>query len=353
MTGITNVDGGTVLSKADYADISEVVNRDNRVINGDFEIWQRGISFNPPTITPSINNTFSATYSADRWVTEIVNYSAAGVGNTSRQAFPLGYKLGVNSPRYFLRQTYNAYRFGANFRHYCLVSQRIEGVRSYAGQTVTVLGWARRSSGTGPMSVNISQNFGTGGTPSSTISSDGQLVNLSDTWAPFATTITLSDIAGKTLGTNGNDYIGINFWISAGGIQRPEVAIGVGNQTIGVDFWGIHIKRGIPTADVTEQYRPRDPDTELSACQRYYETGTSVLLASYTSGNFGGGISPVFFNAAKRKIPSVTAVRTGGAGGTTTLAVGVPTTSSAVMWFNGAATIGDYVTYAYYVDAEL
>ena len=333
-TGITDADGGQVLSTSDYTDISRTVDPDNRIINGNFGVWERGDIFT------------TNTYGADRWV----NGFLGGTVTQSRQTFPLGDMLGVNTPTFFLRQTVSGQSLATDN---ALTNHRIEGVRSYAGQTITVLGWARRSSGSGNMAINSSQNFGTGGTttPSDRVATAGQIVSLIGTWAPFAVTINVPSITGKILSTLGNDYLDINFWTSAGSNLASSTGA-LGPQTIGVDLWGIHIKLGTHAASTTNQYRPRDPGEELALCQRYYEKGSSTLLASYASGSFGGGISHVFYNTAKRRVPNVTATRTGGAGGTGTFAVGVSTISSVSIWFSGAAAAGDYMTYAYYVDAE-
>ena len=333
-TGITDVDGSEVLSTTDYTTISGIVDRDNRIINGDFSVWQRGTSFT------------TGVYGADRWLT-----SGTGANiSQSQQAFTLGDTLGVNSPTYFLRQATSGQTLSTQ---YAVTTQRIESVRSYAGETVTVLGWARRSSGAGNMSIDADQVFGTAGTPSPNVLGISQnTVTLTESWTPFAAVISLPSIADKTLGTNNNDYLGINFWISAGSVYDTRTN-SLGLQTIDVDLWGIHIKRGIYTADVTNLYRQRDPGTELALCQRYYETGTSTLLATYSGSNFGGGISHVFYNTTKRSVPSVTAIRTGGVGGTGTFNVASTTPTSCAIWFNGQATTGSYMTYNYYADAEI
>jgi hypothetical protein len=225
---------------------------ENRIINGAFDFWQRGTS-----------QTVGGYGSVDRWTNTLVG----GSSTMSRQSFALGDTLGNNSPTFFLRQTISGQTLTS---HVNAIQQRIEGVRSYSGQTITVLGWARRSSGTGNMSVSFDQNFGTGGSPSSGVVGVGQIVSLASSWAPFAITFAIPSITGKVLGTNNNDNLTISFFCSAGSDYNTNSG-SLGLQTIGVDLWGIHIKVGTHTAAATDRYRQPELGPELARCQRYYQ----------------------------------------------------------------------------------
>jgi hypothetical protein len=259
LTGVTAsaaelnvVDGAdTTLAPAILANPKNYIDPENRIINGAFDFWQRGTSFT------------ANAYGADRWI----NGVAGGTVTMSRQAFTLGDTLGSNSPTYFLRQTVSGQSTSSQL---ALVSQRVEGVRSYAGQTITVLGWARRSSGSGNMALNVEQAFGTGGSPSSGVYGAGQTVTLTSSWAAFALTFSVPSIAGKTLGTNGNDYLALNIWTS-GGSDYNSNTNSLGLQTIGVDLWGVHIKVGTHTTAATDLYKQPELGPELARCQRYYE----------------------------------------------------------------------------------
>lgn len=167
-----------------------VLDPENRIINGAFDFWQRG--------TSQTSNGFG---SADRWINGVVG----GTVTMSRQLFSAGDILGSNNPTFFLRQTISGQTLASQ---YAAIQQTIEGVRSYAGQTVTVLGWARRSSGSGNMAVTFNQYFGTGGSPSAAVNGVGPTtVSLTTSWTPFAVTIALPSVAGKTFGTNGDDSL--------------------------------------------------------------------------------------------------------------------------------------------------
>jgi hypothetical protein len=226
-----------------------VLDPENRIINGAFDFWQRGTSFT------------ASAYGADRWV----NTNSGGTVTMSRQAFSLGDTLGNNNPTYFLRQTVSGQSSASDL---AVIVHRIEGARSYAGQTITLLGWARRSSGSGNMAVEVFQNFGTGGSPSSEALVTPQTVTLTSSFAPFALTFSVPSIAGKTLGTNGNDYLGIDIFTSAGSNFNARTN-SLGIQTIGVDLWGVHIKVGTHTTAATDLYKQPELGPELARCQRY------------------------------------------------------------------------------------
>jgi len=227
-----------------------VLDPENRIINGAFDFWQRGTS-----------STSSGYVAADRWTNTI----SGGTVTMSRQAFALGDTLGSNNPTYFLRQAVSGQ---VNSGDLAAVQQAVEGVRSYAGQTITILGWARRSSGSGNMAVTVDQNFGTGGSPSAGVVLTGQTVTLTSSFAPFAVTFSVPSITGKTLGTNGNDKLTLTFFTSAGSSYSTG-SNSLGPQTIGVDLWGVHIKVGTHTTAATDLYKQPELGPELARCQRY------------------------------------------------------------------------------------
>ena len=251
-----------------------VLDPDNRIINGAFDFWQRGTS-----------STASGYVAADRWV----NAPSGGTVTQSRQAFTVGDTLGSNSPIYFLRQSVSGQTLSASF---AITYQRIESVRSYAGQTITVLGWARRSSGTGNMVVEAEQIFGTGGSPSANVTSASVTVSLTGSWMPFAATISVPSIVGKTLGTNANDATQINFWTS-GGSDYNSRTNSLGLQTIGVDLWGVHIKVGTHTTAATDLYKQPEMGPELVRCQRYFFKMSPTT--SYGPYGMGHGVNATTF----------------------------------------------------------
>lgn len=258
-----------------------VLDPQNLIINGAFDFWQRGTSFT------------GQSYTADRWFAS----NSGGTVTTSRQAFTLGDTLGSTSPTYFFRQTVS----GQTGSNYAYATHRIEGVRSYAGQTITVLGWAKRFSGSGNMTIGGSQIFGTGGSPSSSVGITEQTVTLTASFAPFAIVLAVPSIVGKTLGSNSNDYLEILFGFSNGG--------SFGLQTIAVDLWGVHIKLGTQTTAAVDLYKQPELGPELVRCQRYYYRATSGLSIggrafNYSTTTRGVGIG-IAYPVEMRSVPAV------------------------------------------------
>ena len=115
------------------------------IINGNFDVWQRGTSF-------TVNG-----YGADRW-------SLLQVGSTfvkTRQAFTLGQTDVPLEPSYYMR---NVVTTSVGAGNLVITQYKIEIVRSFAGQTVTASFWAKADSSKN-ISIEFEQNFGDGGSP--------------------------------------------------------------------------------------------------------------------------------------------------------------------------------------------
>ena len=252
---------------------------ENRIINGAMDFWQRGTSFT------------AFVYGADRWI----NGNSGGTVTMSRQSFANGDTLGSNNPTFFMRQTVSGQTLAS---HYAQIAQHIEGVRSYAGQTITVLGWARRSSGSGNVAVNWDQSFGTGGSPSTPTTGTAQTLSLTGSWAPFAFTFSIPSITGKTLGSSGNDFLRVVFWTSAGSDYNVSTG-SLGLQTIGVDLWGIHIKLGTHTTAATDLYKAPELGPEFDRCLRYYE------ITSYRMQQSPNVYATGYWKVQKRATPAL------------------------------------------------
>lgn len=240
-----------------------LADQENRIINGAFDHWQRGTT-----------QTTDGYGSADRW-----RQSAIGGSVTvNRQPAALGFDVfGTNNPRFFLRQTVSGQTLPS---HLAAISQRIEGVRSYAGQTITILGWARRVSGAGDMAVEFSQNFGTGGSPSGVVNNIGvSKIPLTSAWTPFAVTAAIPSITGKTIGANNDDFLALFFWTSAGSDYNARTN-SLGLQTIGIDLWGIHIRIGTHTKAACDAYRAPEEGPELARCQRFAQLRSTNTVAA-------------------------------------------------------------------------
>jgi hypothetical protein len=211
----------------------------NKIINGDFGIWQRGTSF---TLT-------NEAYTADRFKTQTDK-----TGTISSQTFTAGTApvAGYES-QFYLRSALNA------VGSYYILNQPIEDVRTFAGNTVTMSFWARVSSGTVSNAPEIIQNFGSGGSGSVTTTPTGQTITTS--WQRFSTTVAVPSISGKTIGTSSSLEIRVLRFVSAAAAT--------------IDIWGVQLEYG-SKATPFQTTSGESPQAELAMCQRYYWRQTAV-----------------------------------------------------------------------------
>ena len=218
----------------------------NRIINGNFDFWQRGASFT------------GSEYGADRWF-------SARVGTThtaTRQAFTLGQTAVPGEPTYFCRTVVSSVAGAGN---YAVLIQRIEDVRTFAGQQVTLSFWAKADA-TKNIAINMVQIFGTGGSPSANVGISGTKISVGTTFQKVTVTATLPSISGKTLGTNNNSTLNLNIWFDAGSDWNTSTD-SLGHQSGTFEIAQVQIEPG----PVATPFEHRPIWTELALCQRYYE----------------------------------------------------------------------------------
>jgi hypothetical protein len=292
----------------------------NYIINGAFDINQRAFT----------SATTSGTFGFDRW--RLIN--AGGTATYSAQTFTAGTVLGTNQPTNFARIATTG-QSGTTVQ--TTLRQYIEDVKTLAGQTVTISFWAKASSGTPKIAVEFNQIFGTGGSPSSNVDIPVGQVTLSTSWARYSLSFQVPSMSGKTFGTNNNDYLGLNLWVSAGSsFDARTGSLGVQNSTF--DFWGVQLEAG-PTATAFRR-NANSLQGELAACQRYY-------YRAYADGNgwFGPGAAAstttfrghVGFPVTMRAAPA--AVETTGTAGNYSLLVGSAFIATAIV-FSSSTTRG-------------
>ena len=256
----------------------------NKIINGDFRINQRSFS----------STTSDATYTFDRWITQCSASQTYSAQTFTAGTAPVAGYEGVN----YLRVVTTA---GTNLFAYII--QRIEDVRTFAGQTFTLSFWAKANSGTPNIIVRPAQNFGSGG--SATVEDGGSVVTISTSWARYSLTFTMPSIAGKTIGTG--SFLGIPIGFNNFFDGR------VGQQSNTFEIWGVQAEAGsVATAFQTATGTLQG---ELAACQRYYwQIGTSSSVAYEPAGLIANANSateqhsPVQYPVTMRATPTITVV---------------------------------------------
>jgi hypothetical protein len=241
--GIVSSTGGTFtgdITAPNYA------GRGNAIINGAFDIWQRGTSGNLSGSTPL--------YLADRFFVQ-----ANGTGGTitvSQQPLATEYAALPDAGVFFHRVACTSARSGTTFAG---IYHRIESVRTFAGETVTLSFYAKAdSSRTVP--VGLEQNFGSGG--SASVFGMTASFAVTSSWQRFTATFTVPSIAGKTFGLG--NFLGLN-------IDLPR------NTTSTIDIWGVQLEAG--TIATPFRRNANSLQGELAACQRYYQRFTNNVAS--------------------------------------------------------------------------
>ena len=256
----------------------------NKIINGDFNIWQRGTSLS------------GAGYLADRFQGVVTTTTVT----QSQQAFTAGTApVAGYEGQYFYRAVTTS---GGTAGSRALVQQPIEDVRTFANQTATVSFWAKAGSGTPAIGVELAQVFGSGG--SSAVTAIGaSAVTISTSWTRYTVTASVPSITGKTIGTGSS--LNLVLWIDAGSDFAAR-ASSIGNQSGTFDIWGVQIEAGsVATAFQTATGTLQG---ELAACQRYYERWsleTSNMAFAGFNASTTNGYHTWHFHTKKRSEPTI------------------------------------------------
>jgi len=227
------------------------VGRRNLIINGDFQINQRGNG----------SGVSDAGYiGVDRW-----------------RAF-----IGTSSTLYFTHQSFaNGHSdVGRDLRHYLkfdwlgtgsaqtkILSQRLEDVQTGNGQKVTLSFWGRTEQAD-DCKIGLTQVFGSGG--SSTVDHLSGTLDLTTGWQYFTHTFDLTSTSGKTIGTNSS--------------LRLEFIFGPATLNSYFEVAGVQLEVG----KVATPFEHRSYGEELALCQRYYQAWLdfdTAVAGRYSAGS--------------------------------------------------------------------
>ncbi len=315
-----------------WADVIPSTGSGNAIINGAFDIWQRGTSF---------SGSSQFFYTADRWES-----GADTTFTVSRQTFTPGTApvAGLEYP-YFFRFAKNS---GGTF---LIFRQRIEDVRNFAGQTITVSFYAKADAAAN-LSIDLSQVFGSGG--SSTVVTSATAQALTTSWARYSVTVSVPSVSGKTIGTS--SYLELQFSRLTSGAWTP-------------DIFGVQVESG-STATAFKR-NASNIQGELAACQRYYSKsydqgtapGAAVAAGAFTltvgSNTTGYLMQACRFPVKMRTAPTITSYDYAGAsgkvykGGNGKAAYVTAIGDAGSQHGTGDATSANEMSFHYVADAEL
>jgi hypothetical protein len=243
----------------------------NAIINGAFEINQRNFS-----------SSTASGYGLDRWSHV---RDGDGTSTCSSQAFTPGSgPTGYESANFLRLVTTGQTSSSASSR----ITQEVEDVRSFAGETVTLSFFAKAASGSPKIAVEAAQRFGTGGSPSSAVIEFGGQVTLGTSWTRHSLTFTVPSISGKTIGTDQNSSsLSLRLYVSAGSdLNARTDSLGIQSNTF--DIWGVQVEAGSTATPLRRN--ANSLQGEFAACQRYTKVfnGEETDLIGFAFSTTGG-----------------------------------------------------------------
>jgi|GEM_PF-3594502 hypothetical protein len=261
----------------------------NYLINGGFDVWQDGSTFN------------TSAWTADMWYAyQYISTMAVG-----KQAFPAGQVAVPNNPRNYLQIGVTGVAGGDS---QVVLFQKIEDVTRLSGKTFTLSFWCSADSSKN-ISIEAAQVFGVGGSAMvSNIGVTKQAVGAG--WQRVTATITFPSISGKTLGTG--HYSQITIWLCAGtNLNARTNTLGIQSGTF--CFANFSLVEGT----VAQEWQNENVNDVLIQCQRYYEKSYDLNTPPKTINNnngaatlssnanaYGGDVQ-VQFKVRKRATPVV------------------------------------------------
>jgi microcystin-dependent protein len=209
----------------------------NYIINGAFDIWQRGTS---------ISSTTTAQFLADRWW----HWSSGATFSASRGTFSSS-DISPN-PELQYYSTMNV-SIGNDFSQFMY---RLEDVRTLSGKTATFSFWAKSTdlTSTENFTVRAVQVFGAEGSP--IVTPLTSTFSPTSSWARYSFTFEMPSVVSKTIGAN--SYL--------------ELSVGQGADT-STTSWNLSLAGAqLEEGSYATPFRRNSPSiqAELAACQRYY-----------------------------------------------------------------------------------
>lgn len=299
---------GTVINEngENVATTSNLTGFKNYIINGNFDVWQRGT-----------DNTGGAGYlSADRWRIRGVNsaYSATVNMRAVREA------AGVNQLLVKTATTDTGFAW---------IEQGIEFHKEDIGKTFTI-----------SFEIRDADNSLSKGSLKFAYRADGMdvrdgfnvfienAVNLSTGFTKYSYTFTLPSFS---------NYVAIGIGLDGIGITSSDITL--------FRIKNIQLEEG----SVATPFEQRPYGLELSLCQRYYEVGTGYGL-SYASSAAAYQRSIVMYSVSKRLPPAIVVTKLGGVA--TTPSIGYSTNTMFVVAFSSVGA-SEELYYSYTASAEL
>ena len=343
---------------------SYYVNSDRqKIINGSFQVWQRGTSI---TYTGT-NNAYG--FGVDRWTGQVFGGSS-GSGTATliyqQQSFTAGQIIVPGEPQYFCRFNVSALPTKGGGDALVRFNQPIESVRTLAGMYCTYSFWAKADSNR-TIGLYATQSFGSGGSSDVSV---GSTINLTTSWTYYPVTLFIPSISGKTIGTSDCLRVGLVYYKDNDAyISSPSGTVGT-YSTGYIDISEFQVCKG--KIALPFQIKPFQDD--LRECMRFYEKSYDYATALATATDVGSrmmlcarnpGLPHIYldYKVPKRAIPAIKtySTATGTIDKMRNLDSGADVSANysrigqtgCTIYSGDSATLGQFVQYHYTADAEL
>lgn len=257
----------------EYINDDQLAGLRNKIRNGDFQVWQRGTSFASPVNTKL----------ADGW--QLASGISGDTTTISRVAKPGALnRFGLR----YNRSVAKSAGAGVN------IQQRIENVATFAGRTVTVSFEYISDTAFSGVTIILTQNFGTGGAPSTSVTTSSAAISYAVTATPIKVerVIAVPSIEGKTLGSNGDDYFAVLFNL-------------IDTGTLDFSIFNVQIEDGV----VATAFEDLPYMVQLERNKRYFERIGGDLADTYLNGGMANSTTVGVFvlsYSEKRALPTST-----------------------------------------------
>ena len=258
----TGIKGSELLKTNTIQEARDLIGagRKNLIINGNFDVWQRGTTF-------SSFNTMR--YTADRWL----QYAAGSSTITAtQQPFTVGQTEVPGNPKYYYRMDNTPDPNTA----WMELFYRIEDVTRFSGVPVTLSFWMRANKPQiGEDEMRLLQNFGNNGSAAVTVR--GPLFDIGTSWKKYEFTFDLPSITGKTIESN-------NF------LQIHLVRV---SNAVAADTYYDLAQFQLEYGRAATTFEQRSLGEELHLCKRYYQQvgpASSGVMVLNGAGNGTGRI---------------------------------------------------------------
>jgi len=257
--------------------------RKNLLINGNFDLWQRGVGVG--SVYTSVDN--EDIYTADRWIRTMNLSPGTFTGNGIEQKEFGSFQSQIpHYPKYYIDVTRPTTVSLPTNGHYA-IEQRIEDVRTLANKNMTISFWAKGDQ-SGKVYLSLERFFG-GSSGQKDYFSVGY-IDLTTSWRKYTFSKVIPIIpSSRSEGFDNdgfaNSYLSVAFNLACKNGHRALSGGDFISNTKTLSLAQVQVEQG---ASPTE-FEIRSPGEELELAQRYFEKSYFPHVSPGTNTSRGNG----------------------------------------------------------------